>query len=370
MKVASVRSIILGSCVVLFGFALPAFPVHAADSPDPKKLKESDVWFDDYRFRDGETLSRLRIHYATLGSPHDNKSGEIDNAVLLLHWTGNSGASLMTPTYMQSLYSSGAPLDSNRYFLIIPDNVGHGHSSKPSDGLKAKFPEYGYGDIVDIQHKLITETLGIKHLHAIVGMSMGGMNAWQWAEAYPDQMDGVMSVVALPVKVSGRNKLWRQIAINDIQSDPEWEDGNYTSPPVGLKRATEVIAMMIDGVPHLQKMIPSQEAAQIFIDANDKRGGSIDANDLLYSLKSSADYDPEPKLFSVTTKVFVLDFDDDEFNPVSLHVLERLMPKVQHGSFVVQAGTENSFGHLTMAHPELWTSHVATFMREIDNHER
>ncbi|MBV9732082.1 MAG: alpha/beta fold hydrolase [Verrucomicrobia bacterium] len=370
MKATCVRSAILGFCAILYGIALLTLSGQAADPPDPTKLKESDIWFDGYRFRDGETLSRLHIHYATLGNPHHNKSGEIDNAVLLLHWTGNSSDSLMTPTYMRSLYSSGAPLDSGRYFLIIPDNVGHGHSSKPSDGLKAKFPQYGYGDIVDIQHKLVTETLGIQHLHAILGMSMGGMNAWQWAEAYPDRMDGVMSVVALPVKVSGRNKLWRQIAINDIQSDPEWDNGNYTSPPVGLKRATEVIAMMIDGVPHLQKMIPNQEAAQLFIDGIAKRSGSIDANDLLYSLKSSADYDPEPNLSSITTKVFVIDFDDDEFNPVSLHVLERLMPTVRHGSFVIQAGTENSFGHLTMAHPELWASHVATFMREIDNHER
>ena len=163
----------------------------------------ADAWYENYQFRDGQTLAKLRIHYAILGSPHRNAKGEIDNAILMLHWTGADSRTLLSTAFIKALFNPGRPLDANRYFLIFPDNVGHGQSSKPSDELKAKFPAYGYKDIVDLQHKLVSETLGIQHLHAIIGLSMGGMNAWQWAEAYPDAMDGVMPVVAFPIKVSG-----------------------------------------------------------------------------------------------------------------------------------------------------------------------
>ena len=326
---------------------------------------QADAWFDNYQFRDGSTLPRLRLHYATLGTPHHNAEGEIDNAVLVLHWTGANGGNLLSPNYMNALFDPGRPLDARRYYLIFPDNVGHGQSSKPSDGLKAGFPNYGYRDIVDLQHKLVTETLGIKHLHAILGMSMGGMNAWQWAETYPDAMDGVMPVVSLPIKVSGRNLLWRRMVIGAIRSDPEWNGGNYSRSPAGWLQGYEILRMMIDGVPHLQTIIPDGSAADKFIADARRQAAAADANDVLYSLKSSEDYDPEPGLRSIKTKVFALNFADDEFNPQGLHVLERLMPQVQHGRFVVQPGSETSFGHLTMARPELWANHVGEFLREL-----
>jgi homoserine O-acetyltransferase/O-succinyltransferase len=329
------------------------------------EAKQADAWFENYQFRDGEIIPRLRIHYATLGNPHQDAKGEIDNAVLVLHWTGADGRALLSPTYMSALFEPGRPMDARRYYLIFPDSVGHGQSSKPSDGLKARFPNYGYGDIVDLQYKLVTETLGIKRLHAILGMSMGGMNAWQWAEAHPDAMDGAMAVVSLPIKVSGRNMLWRRMVIDDIRSDPEWNGGNYTNPPGGLLRGVELLRMMIDGVPHLQRLAADGHGADRLIAGTRKQAASIDANDILYSLKSSADYDPQPGLASIKTKVFALNFDDDEFNPASLHVLERLMPQVKHGRFVIQAGTEQSFGHLTMAHPEQWSQHVAEFLRDL-----
>src|ERR1700741_2802613 len=187
---------------------------------DNQAAKQAEANFGHYQFRDGESLDDLHIHYATMGQPHRNARGDIDNAVLVLHWTGADGRALLSPTFTKALFDPGRPLDAGRYYLIFPDSVGHGKSSKPSDGLKAKFPNYDYADIVDLQHKLVTETLGIKHLRAIVGMSMGGMNAWQWAEAYPDMMDGVMPVVSLPTKVSGRNLLWRRLVIDAIRSDP------------------------------------------------------------------------------------------------------------------------------------------------------
>jgi homoserine O-acetyltransferase len=327
--------------------------------------KQADAWYDSYRFRDGEVLSRLRMHYATLGTPHRNPQGDVDNAILVLHWTGSSGEVFLGPNYMDALFDPGRPLDARRYYLIFPDNVGHGQSSKPSDGLRAKFPNYGYGDIVDLQHKLVTETLGIKHLHAILGMSMGGMNAWQWAETYADAMDGVMPVVSLPIKVSGRNLVWRRMVIDFIRSDPEWKGGDYDQPPAGWLKGYQILRMMIDGVPHLQAIVPDGPAADKFLAEARQQATAADANDVLYSLKSSADYDPEPGLGSIKTKLFALNFSDDEFNPKVLRVLERLMPRVKDGRFVVQPGTSTSFGHLTMAHPELWANHVRDFMREL-----
>ena len=335
----------------------------AAPSSATDASKQADAWYENYRFRDGNVLPRLHLHYATLGTPHRGADGEIDNAILMLHWTNASGGALLTPGYVDALYRPGRPLDARRYFLIFPDNVGHGRSSKPSDGLKAGFPNYGYRDIVDIQHKLVSETLGIKHLHAIIGVSMGGMNAWQWAEAYPDAMDGIMPVVAFPAKVSGRNLLWRRMVANAIESDPDWNGGNYVHQPRSLAEGYGVLRLMIDGVPRLQSAIPDEAAADTFVASIGKQAESLDANDLLHSIKSSLDYNPEPDLATIKTRVYALNFDDDEFNPARLRILESLLKRVPQAKYAVQAGSENSYGHLTMAFPSLWADHVAAFTR-------
>ena len=327
----------------------------------------ADAWFDNYKFRSGETLERVKIHYATLGTPRRNASGDIENAVLVLHWTGADSRVLLSPTFTKALFDAGRPLDANRYYLIFPDSVGHGQSSRPSDGLKAKFPNYDYGDIVDLQHKLLTETLGIKHLHAILGISMGGMNAWQWAEAYPGMMDGVMPVVSLPIKVSGRNLLWRRMVIDAIRSDPGWKNGEYTQNPPGLALGYGVLRLMIDSASNLQQAIPDGPAADSFLAVNRASAGHVDANDILYSLKSSLTYDPEPELAKIKTKLFALNFSDDEFNPDKLQVLETIVPKLDQGRYVVQEGTPTSPGHLTMTRPELWARHVADFMQWLDD---
>ncbi|MEP9375075.1 alpha/beta fold hydrolase [Aquabacter sp. CN5-332] len=364
--------------VLLSGTVLSGPGFAQSNSPPPAAASEStspwdrqanaaavqaDASFENYKFRSEETLPRVKIHYATLGTPHRNAQGEIDNAVLVLHWTGADSRVLLNPTYTKALFDPGRPLDASRYYLIFADSVGHGQSSKPSDGLKAKFPNYGYGDIVDLQHKLITETLGIKHLHAILGMSMGGMNAWQWAEAYPDMMDGVMPVVSLPIKVSGRNLLWRRLVVDAIRSDPEWKNGDYTQPPRGWLQSYGVLRMMIDSVSHLQETIPDNAAADRFLDATRKQVAQTDTNDVLYSIKSSFDYDPGPGLSSIKAKLFALNFSDDAFNPDELHILQNAMPKLKQGRYVVQAGTATSPGHLTMTRPDLWAQHVGEFMR-------
>lgn len=332
---------------------------------DNPAAQQHDAVFLRYEFRDGEALDNLRIHYATMGEPHRDPSGEIDNAVLVLHWTGSDSRAVLTPLYMKALYGPDRPLDARKYFLIFPDSIGLGRSSKPSDGPQMSFPHYGYRDMVDLQHKLITETLGIKHLHAILGMSMGGMNAWQWAEAYPGATDGVMPVVSLPVRVSGRNLIWRLMAIGDIESDPEWNGGNYTKPPRGWTQAYQLLRLMIDGVPHMQGIAPDIAGASKFIEDAAKQSTAAEPIDVLYSLKSSADYDPEPALETITSKVVALNFADDEFNPDSLQILETRISRVPHGQYVIQSGSAESFGHLTMAHPEQWADHVATFMDQI-----
>ena len=345
----------------------PAASVSGPASPWDRSVNpaavQADAWFDHYTFRDGEALTHLKINYSTLGTPHRNAGGEIDNAVLVLHWTGADSRALLSPTYMKALFDPGCPLDARRYYLIFPDSVGHGQSSKPSDGLRAKFPNYDYGDIVDLQHKVVTETLGIKHLHAILGMSMGGMNAWQWAEAYPDMMDGVMPVVSLPIPVSGRNLLWRRMVIDSIRSDPEWKNGNYTETPRGWIVGYGILRMMIDSASALQHEVPNGSAADKFLSANRFAAEHADANDILYSLKSSFNYDPEPELPKIRTKLFALNFSDDEFNPDRLQVLETMVPKLVQGRYVVQQGTQSSPGHFTMTQPGLWAQHVADFMR-------
>jgi homoserine O-acetyltransferase len=324
---------------------------------------QADAWFDNYKLRDGQTLARLKIHYSTLGVPHRNSKGEIDNAVLVLHWTGADSRALLSPTYTKALFDPGRPLDAHRYYLIFPDSVGHGQSSKPSDGLKMDFPNYDYGDIVDLQHKVVTETLSIKHLHAILGMSMGGMNAWQWAEAYPDMMDGVMPIVSLPISVSGRNLVWRRMVIDSIRSDPEWKNGDYTETPRGLIEGYNVLRMMIDSASALQNEVPNGPAADKFLGVNRFTAEHIDANDILYSLKSSFSYDPASGLSAVKTKLFALNFSDDEFNPDRLQILQTVVPKLEHGRYVVQPGTPSSPGHFTMTRPDLWAQHVDEFMR-------
>ncbi|ATB37362.1 homoserine acetyltransferase [Cystobacter fuscus] len=328
--------------------------------------QEGDATFTHYRFSDGTVLPEVRIHYATAGTPRRDATGRVTNAVLLLHWTGSSGEVLRGKPFVEELFAPGKPLDATKYFLIFPDSIGHGRSSKPSDGARARFPAYGYRDMVDLQHRVVTETLGIERLHAIIGVSMGGMNAWMWGELYPEAVEALMPIVSLPTRLSGRNLLWRRFVTQQIRGDPDWKGGDYAASPRGWREAFPVFRMLLDGVPHLQATIPDGAAADAFIREARTQAARTDANDILYALESSADYDPEPALGEIQAKVFALNFSDDEFNPVALHTLERLMPRVKRGRFVIQEGHEHSFGHFTQAHPELWAEQVASFLAYVE----
>jgi homoserine O-acetyltransferase len=348
----------LAVALTLVTTAAPAASSPAAQAPQ----SQADAQFSDYHFRDGQTLADLRLHYATLGTPHRDAQGSIDNAVLFLHWTGASSQELLTPEYRSAMFGHGAPFDAARYFIVLPDEIGHGQSSKPSDGLRTSFPRYGYGDMVDLQHRLVTETLGITRLHAIIGMSMGCMNAWQWAETFPDAMDGIMPVACFPTSISGRNLLWRRMVVDGIMSDPAWADGNYTSQPPSALAGLEMLRLMIDGVPHLESATSTIEAADEFINDVKQQSAGLDANDFVYALRSSGDFDAEPDLGRIRTKVLVLNFADDEFYRDSLHILEQDMPKVQRARFVVRPVSDGSVGHMTMAHPALWADQVRVFV--------
>lgn len=326
----------------------------ASESSPALHQHQADASFRNYKFRDGETLPELRIHYATVGQPHKNAAGSVDNAILLLHWTNASSQALLTPEYKKALFAPGGPLDANRYFVVIPDDIGHGQSSKPSDELKAAFPHYGYGDMVDLQHKLVVETLGITHLRAIVGMSMGCMNAWQWSEDYPDSMDGIMPIACFPAAVSGRNLLWRWILVDSISSDPSGGT------------AFAIARMMIDGVPNLQHEVSSPEAADAFLRGIKSQSGGQDANNVIYSFESSRDFNAEPGLSRIKSKVYALNFADDEFYRDSLQVLQHDIQQVHQGRVVIRQASAGSAGHYTMSHPALWRDQVQMFMEWLE----
>lgn len=328
--------------------------------------KESALTISEYTFQNGQKLPNLKLHYSTLGTPQKDASGQINNAVLILHWTGGSSADMLTTVFKEELYAPGKPLDATKYFLIFPDSIGHGQSSKPSDGLKMKFPSYGYHDMVKLQHLLVTKELKISRLKIILGTSMGGMQTWLLSILYPEFMDGAMPIVSLPKKIEGRNLLWRQMVIQAIKNDPSWKAGDYTEPPTGLLATFPFARMLLDGVPHLQKIVPDTLKALEFIHEANETAKHIDANDFIYALNASADYNPEPDLDKIQTKVFALDFTDDQLDPIELNTLETLIKRVKNGQAVIQKGSSDTFGHLTMAHPNLWWTQVEKFMKMLD----
>lgn len=332
------------------------------DLPMDQLKNEQDFVIPEYTFRNGQKMSNLKMHYTTLGKPQTNAEGVITNAVLMLHWTGGSGADLLTEQFINALYAPGKPLDANRYYLIFPDSIGHGLSSKPSDGLRAQFPNYGYHDMVNLQHLLVTKKLKINHLKMILGTSMGGMHTWLWTVNFPDFMDGAMPIVSLPKHVEGRNLIWRQAIVQAIKNDPEWKKGQYEQQPYSLITTWPFARMLLDGIPHLENTVPDTATAINFITQAKDQTKKMDANNLVYALEASYDYAPESKLDSIKAKVYALDFSDDQLDPAGLGTLESLIKKVKHGKATIQPGTPESFGHLTMAHPELWAAQVATFV--------
>lgn len=320
----------------------------------------------DYVFASGETLPELKLHYTTLGTPHRNAAGEIDNAVLLLHGTSGTGKNWLLPSLADELFGAGQPLDAARYFIVIPDGIGRGGSSKPSDGLRAKFPHYRYRDIVASQHRLLTEHLGLRHLRLVLGSSMGGMHCWMWGGMYPGFMDALVPIASQPVEISGRNWISRRIAIEAIRNDPGWNEGNYTVKPTHYIRTAPFASLMTENVVRLQEMGRTREAADALYRqwvANVAKG---DANDQLYATEAVMDYDPAPLLGKITARLLAINFADDAVNPPELGVVEPAIRRIPGAKFVLVPASAETHGHFTHLRAAIWKPHLAAFLKALE----
>jgi homoserine O-acetyltransferase/O-succinyltransferase len=324
----------------------------AAPPPQPT---ESDFVIRNFRFTSGETLPELRIHYRTYGTPRKGADGSVRNAVLIMHGTGGTGAQFTGRGFAGELFGAGQPLDAAKYFLILPDDIGHGRSSKPSDSLRAKFPRYGYIDMVEAEYRLVTEGLGVNHLRLVMGTSMGGMHTWLWGERYPDFMDALMPLASLPTQIAGRNRAWRRVAIDAIRHDPEWKDGNYTTQPPSLRTAAGMLWLVGSNPILRQQAAPTLAGADRVLDeyvANYMKTG--DANDILYALEASRDYDPGPALEKIKAPLLAVNSADDLVNPPELGILEREITRVRKGRAIVLPLSDRTAGHGTHTIAALW----------------
>lgn len=350
----------------LAGVAASATIVIATPQPLEAQPRAGDFTIPEYRFESGEVLRDVRLHYVTLGTPRRNAAGNVTNAVLILHGTGGTGGQFLGQGFAGGLYGAGQPLDTARYYIILPDNIGHGGSSKPSDGLRMKFPRYGYTDMVKLQHRLVTERLGVQRLHVVMGTSMGCMHAWVWGTLYPTAVDGLVPLACAPTQIAGRNRMMRRMIRDDIMRDPEWNGGNYTAPPRGLRSALGMLFMMTSAPLVQQRQAPTRDAADSAIVAFlDARMKNTDANDMLYQFDSSSDYDPSPHLERVVVPVLAINSADDLVNPPELGLMERLMPRVKQGEYILIPTSERTRGHGTHSQPAIWGEMLRRFLAKL-----
>ena len=327
-------------------------------------VTEADFIARDFRFQSGEVLPEVRLHYRTLGQPQRGPDGRINNAVLMLHGTTATGRSFLAPSYASELYGPGQPLDTARFYLILPDGLGRGGSSKPSDGLRAKFPRYGYLDVVAAQHLLVTRGLGVDHLRLVLGTSMGGMMTWLWGERHPDMMDALLPITSQPTQMSGRNLLWRKILTESIRSDPDWQGGNYAAPPTHWVKAVPVFPIMTGSAERLQEQGPTyREAGALYDKLVADALRNYDANDFLYWFESSWDYDPEPGLAGIRARLTAVNFSDDLINPIELGLMEKLVGRIPRGRAVLIPADRATLGHMNQHRAITWKGYLADLLR-------
>lgn len=332
----------------------------------PSYAAEGDFISRDFRFRSGDSLPELRLHYLTLGRPARDARGEVSNAVLILHGTGGSGRQFLAPQFAGVLFGPGAPLDTARFYVILPDGIGHGRSSKPSDGLRMRFPRYDYDDMVAAHHRLLTEHLGVRHLRLVMGTSMGGMHTWVWGETWPDFMDALMPLACQPVAIVGRNRLWRSMLMDAIRSDPDWKGGEYaTQPRAGLREAAGLLIIAGSAPIQMQQTLASRDSVDRYLERTlGTRMAALDANDLLYQVDASRDYDPAPGLERIRVPVVFMNSGDDFINPPELGIAEREICRVARGRFVLIPASERTRGHGTHTWAALWKQHLEALLRE------
>lgn len=324
-----------------------------------------DVVLHDFHFADGETLPDLRMHYLALGTPRRDARGVVRNAVLILHGTTGAGTQFLLPVFAGVLYGPGQLLDTTRYYVILPDNIGHGGSSKPSDGMHMRFPHYDYDDMVDAQHAML-QKIGVNHLRLVMGTSMGCMHAWIWGERYPDFADGLVPLACAPTQIAGRNRMIRTMLMDDIRDDPAWNGGEYTKQPEGLRAALGMLFVLVSSPKTQQQQAPTRDAADRFIRGYlDARMKTMDANDVLYAFDASRNYDPSARLGTIRVPVLAINSADDEVNPPELGLMETLMPRVRHGRYVLIPLSDRTHGHGTHTLAAVWQGYLAEFMKEL-----
>jgi homoserine O-acetyltransferase len=354
------------------GFLLFAFALAAAQAPKPQypathwPIKDGSFDIRDFRFGTGETLPDLHLHYLTLGTLHRNAEGHADNAVLLLHGTGGNAHSLLNPVFSDVLFGPGQPLDITKYFIILPDDIGHGESSKPSDGLRMEFPHYTYDDMVRSQHDMLVEGLHVDHLRIILGTSMGCMQSFVWGETYPQFSDALAPFACLPIEIAGRNRMWRYMAMQSIRDDPAWDNGNYTHEPTeGLRGAADFLIIAGSAPQQMQKDFPARQQAEDYVNRTVSATlAHTDANDFLYYFDASRNYNPEPKLSSITAPVLWINSDDDFINPPELEIAQTLVTRMPHARFVLVPASRETYGHGTHTHAEVWKNYLIELLKE------
>jgi len=345
----------------IFGALLGAIDSSAAQAPPG-----TDYTIRNFAFETGEVLPELRIHYYTLGRPSRDASGVVRNAVLVLHGTTGSGAGFASRTFAGELFGPGQLLDTAKYYVVIPDAIGHGKSSKPSDGLRARFPKYTYNDMVLAHHELLLNGLGVNHLRLLLGTSMGCMLGWVWGERYPTFVDGLVPLACAPAQIAGRNRWTRKMMIEFIRNDPAYAGGDYTTPPLAGLRAAQAIITMSGSSPLMaHRQMPTRDQADSVALSVFQRPSMFEANDLIYALDASRNYDPSPDLEKVSSHVLAINSADDFINPPELGVMEKLIPRVKQARYVLLPTTEQTRGHGTHSLPAVWKSYLAEFMKAL-----
>ena len=351
------KQILIFACLFIFATWLPA-----ANYPAPEP---GDYVLRDFHFQSGEMLPELRIHYRTLGAPRRDAQGVVTNAVLILHGTTGNGGNFIRPEFAGELFAPGQLLDAAHYFLILPDGIGHGQSSRPSDGLHAHFPKYGYRDMVEAQYRLVTEGLKVNHLRLVMGTSMGGMHTWLWGETHPEFMDALMPLASLPTQISGRNRVWRRMIIDSIRTDPDWQNGDYQSQPHGLRIAAEVLYFMGSNPVQRLKESSTLELADKNLDTSISNSlKTLDANNVMYALQASQDYDPGPGLEKIQAPLLAINSADDLINPPELGVLEREIKRVKNGKAIMIPLSDRTRGHGTHTLAAVWKNHLAKLLKK------
>jgi homoserine O-acetyltransferase len=341
---------------------VPTAPTTAA-AAKTWPTREGDVLLKDFRFRSGESLPELRIHYTTLGSPHRNAAGMIDNAVMVLHGTGGDGHQFLRPQFADELYGPGQPLDIRKYWIILPDNIGHGKSSKPSDGLRMKFPKYDYDDMVAAQHAMLQQ-LGVTQLRLIMGTSMGCMQAFVWGETYPTFARALMPLACEPIEIAGLNRMWRQMVIDGIEADPAWQGGNYTKEPEQGLRTAESILIIAGSAPlYDQANYPTREQAKAFVEQTIAHGmKGLDANDMIYQFDSSRNYNPWPSLEKITAPMMWVNSADDFINPRNLPVPQQAVKRMKSARFRLIPESAETHGHGTHTWAKFWKADLISLL--------